>query len=73
MVAELSGGAGDVDLDATQIHHVTSYERVCKMPLLGIETGILTGFPCKTGAVWIDLRRRVAEVRSLDVVIKDVH
>ena len=69
----MSGGASDVGLDATQIHHVTSYERVSNMPLLEIETSILTGFPCKTGAVWINLRRGVAEVRSLDVVIKDVH
>ena len=69
----MSGGAGDVDLDATQIHHVTSYERVCTMPLSGMEMSILTRLPCKMEADWIDLRRRVAEVRSLDVVIKDVH
>ena len=76
------GAASDVGLDGTQMHYVTSYtaaelrafdcERVCKMPLSGLDPSILIGFLCKTEAEWIDLRRRVAEVRSLDVV-HDTH
>jgi cysteine protease ATG4 len=71
----LSGGASDVGLDATQMHYVTSYsaaelrtfhcERVRKMPLSGLDPSMLIGFLCKTEADWIDLRSRVAEVRSV--------
>jgi cysteine protease ATG4 len=73
--SELSGGASDVGLDATQMHYVTSYsaaelrtfhcERVRKMPLSGLDPSMLIGFLCKTEADWIDLRSRVAEVRSV--------
>ena len=70
----LSGEAGsEAGLDATQTHYVTSYsaaelrtfhcERVRKMPLSGLDPSMLIGFLCKTEADWIDLRRRVAEVR----------
>ena len=71
----MSSGASDVGVDATQIHYVTSYtgaelrtfhcERVCNMPLSGHDPSMLIGFLCKTEADWIDLRSRVAEVRSL--------
>jgi cysteine protease ATG4 len=73
--SELSGGASDVGLDATQMHYVTSYsaaelrtfhcERVRNIPLSGLDPSILIGFLCKTEADWIDLRSRVAEVRSV--------
>ena len=75
----LSGEAGsEAGLDATQIHYVTSYsaaelrtfhcERVRRMPLSGLDPSMLIGFLCKTEADWIDLRRRVAEVRALFLV-----
>jgi cysteine protease ATG4 len=74
----LSGeAASDAGLDPTQMHYVTSYnaaelrtfhcERVPKMPLSGLDPSMLIGFLCKTEADWIDLRRRVAEVRALDL------
>jgi cysteine protease ATG4 len=73
----LSGDASDAGLDPTQVHYVTSYsaaelrtfhsERVRKMPLSGLDPSMLIGFLCKTEADWIDLRRRVAEVREVDV------
>ena len=76
--SELSGAASDVGLDATQMHYVTSYsaaelrtfhcERVRKMPLSGLDPSMLIGFLCKTEEDWIDLRRRVAEVRSLVII-----
>ena len=60
-------------LDATQVHYVSSYsavelrtfhcECVRKMPLLGLDPSMLIGFLCKMEVDWIDLRRRVAEVR----------
>ena len=69
--------ASDVGLDPTQLHCATSYsgaeprtfhcERVRKMPLSGLDPSMVIGFLCKTEADWIDLRRRVAEVRSLVV------
>ena len=70
----LSGEPGsEAGLDHTQMHFVTSYsaaelrtfrcERVRKMPLSGLDPSMLIGFLCKTEADWIDLRRRVAEVR----------
>lgn len=72
--SELSGAVSDTGLDATQMHYVTSYsgaelrtfhcERVRKMPLSGLDPSMLIGFLCKTEEDWIDLRRRVAEVRS---------
>jgi cysteine protease ATG4 len=70
----LSGEASESGLDPTQVHYVTSYtatelrtfhsERVRKMPLSGLDPSMLIGFLCKTEADWIDLRRRVAEVRN---------
>ena len=33
------------------------------MPLSGLDPSMLIGFLCKTEADWIDLQRRVAEVR----------
>jgi cysteine protease ATG4 len=73
----LSGEASDAGLDPTQVHYVTSYtaaelrtfhsERVRKMPLSGLDPSMLIGFLCKTEADWIDLRRRVAEVRKLNI------
>ena len=70
----LSGeAASDSGLDATQVHYVSSYspaelrtfhcERVRKMPLSGLDPSMLIGFLCKMEVDWIDLRRRVAEVR----------
>ena len=72
----LSGeAASDAGLDATKVHYVLSYsaaelrtfhcERVRKMPLLGLDPSMLIRFLCKTEADWIDLRRRVAEVRNI--------
>jgi cysteine protease ATG4 len=70
----LSGEASDAGLDTTQMHYVISYsaaelrtfhcERVRKMLLLGMDPSMLIGFLCKTEADWIELRRRVAEVRN---------
>ena len=78
--SELSGPGSDVGLDPTQMHYVSAYstaelrtfhcERVRKMPLSGLDPSMLIGFLCKTEADWIDLRRRVAEVCSLDDVRK---
>jgi cysteine protease ATG4 len=75
----LSGEASDAGLDPTQVHYVTSYsaaelrtfhsERVRKMLLSGLDPSMLIGFLCKTEADWIDLRRRVAEVRGVDVCV----
>jgi cysteine protease ATG4 len=72
----LSGEASDTGLDPTQVYYVTLYsvvelrtfhsERVRKMPLSGLDPSMLIGFLCKTEADWIDLRRRVAEVCSLE-------
>ena len=66
--------ASDAGSDATQVHYVSSYspaelrtfhcERVRRMPLSGLDPSMLIGFLCKTEADWIDLRRRVAEVRT---------
>ena len=73
--SELLSGASFVGLDTNQVHYVTSYsnaklrtfhrERGRKMPLLGLDLSILIEFLCKTEADWIDLRSRVAEVRSV--------
>ena len=78
----LSGeAASDSGLDATQVHYVSSYspaelrtfhcERVRKMPLSGLDPSMLIGFLCKTEADWIDLRRRVAEVRDTFMICED--
>ena len=70
--SDLSGAASDAGLDPTQVHYVTSYsaaelgtfhcECVRKMPLSGLDPSMLM---CKMEADWIDLRSKVAEVRSL--------
>ena len=64
----------EAGLDATQTHYVSAYgpaeirtfhcERVRKMPLSGLDPSMLIGFLCKTEEDWVDLRRRVAEVRA---------
>jgi hypothetical protein len=41
-------------------------ERVRQMQLSRLNSGMLVGFLCKTEAVWIDFRRQVAELCSLD-------
>ena len=71
----MSSGASDVGVDATQIHYVTWYsgaelrtfhcERVRNVPLSGLDPSMHIGFLCKTEEDWIDLRSRVADVRSL--------
>ena len=75
--SELSGAASDVGLDATQMCYVTSYSAAVlrmshcecerKLPFSGLDLSMLIRFLCKTEEDWIDLRRRVAEMRSLVV------
>jgi len=61
------------DLDLAAAHYVAQYsatelrtfhcDRVRKMPLSGLDPSMLLGFLCKDENDWVDLRRRVNEVR----------
>ena len=37
-------------------------DRVCKMPLSGLDPSILLGFLCKDEVEWLDLKDRITEV-----------
>ena len=73
---EIVSAASDMDMDPTRYvtscsaaERQTSHCRHArKMPLLGLRPSMAIRFLCKTGADWIDFRRRVANVRSIDVV-----
>lgn len=66
----MSSGSG---LDPVQLHYCTAYsgselrtfhcDRVRKMPLNGLDPSMLIGFLCRTEEDWLDLRKRIAQVR----------
>ena len=65
-------GVGE-DLDPAQRHYATAYsatelntfhcDRVRKMPLSGMDPSMLIGFLCRDENDWLDLKRRITEVR----------
>lgn len=72
----------DEDLDPIAAHYVTQYsatelrtfhcDRVRKMPLSGLDPSMLLGFLCKDENDWIDLRRRINEVRCCSLLFLSI-
>lgn len=68
-------GIDEEELDPVAEHYASQYnvtelrtfhcDRVRKMPLSGLDPSMLLGFLCKEEKDWIDLRRRINEVRTL--------